>query len=164
MADPFRPHRVTVPGLKREVTVLPRGRERSGVPKPPPLTARGKKRLAWDRTIRAGESHGVVRLTAHTYPSSAGPALGNRLLRKLKVGAVLEVTGRDGQRLCYRVSERRRVRAAASVAAYYSSGGRPRLAILVCSGVRRGPGDWSHRTIWFAEPVSAPDPSATARP
>jgi hypothetical protein len=37
---------------------------------------------------------------------------------------------------------------------YYSSTGPSRLAILVCSGRRRGPGDWSHRTIWFAKPIT----------
>jgi hypothetical protein len=24
---------------------------------------------------------------------------------------------------------------------------------MVCSGVRRGPGDWAERTVWFASPV-----------
>ncbi|MFC5731584.1 hypothetical protein ACFPQB_21920 [Nocardioides vastitatis] len=31
--------------------------------------------------------------------------------------------------------------------------GRPRLAILVCSGRRLGPGSWSRRTVWYAEPT-----------
>jgi hypothetical protein len=55
--------------------------------------------------------------------------------------------------MCYRVVKRISVRAKQPVPAYYDSGGRPLLAIAVCSGVRRGPGDWSHRTIWFAKPV-----------
>jgi hypothetical protein len=98
----------------------------------------------------------VVRLAAHTYPrdGSYGLALGNRLLKKLHVGATLEVAGRAHKRMCYQVVRRISVRAEQSVPAYYDSNGRPLLAILVCSGVRRGPGDWSHRTIWFAEPIS----------
>jgi hypothetical protein len=75
------------------------------------------------------------------------------LLTKLHRGALLVAKGQAGQRLCYRVSRRIRVRATRSVPAYYDDGGRPQLAILVCSGVRRGPGDWSHRTIWFADPL-----------
>lgn len=95
-------------------------------------------------------------MTAHTYPrdGSYGLALGNRLLAKLRKGDLLIATGRDGHRLCYRVTRVMRVRATRSVPAYYTSTGKPRLAILVCSGNRRGPGDWSHRTIWFATPVS----------
>jgi hypothetical protein len=50
------------------------------------------------------------------------------------------------------VVRRDRVRAEKAIPDYYSSTGRSRLAILVCSGKRRGPGDWSHRTIWYAVP------------
>jgi len=27
------------------------------------------------------------------------------------------------------------------------------VVIVVCSGERLGPGDWTHRTLWFASPV-----------
>ncbi len=138
--------------------VLALGRDRNGVPKTPPLTDRGKWEFGWDKQshIRAGSPKGVVRLTAHTYPrdGSYGLALGNRLLTKLRLGSTLLVSGREGRHMCYRVSKRLNVRAEQSVPAYYDSDGRPLLAILVCSGVRRGPGDWSHRTIWFAKPVT----------
>ena len=153
-ARAFRPARLSVPATKRAVPVLARGRDRSGQPKPPPLTKAGKQAFAWDRTVRAGARHGVVRMTAHTYPRWAGPALGNRLLRTLRVGAIVTVTGPRGERLCYRVTRKVSVPARRRVAAYYQSGGAPRLAILVCSGVRRGPGDWSRRTIWFAKPIA----------
>lgn len=137
--------------------VLARGRDRRGVPKPPPLTDKGRWQLAWDKEsrIRPGGRRGVVRLTAHTYPrdGSYGHALGNRLLRKLHPGDRLVVSGPEGERHCYRVQRRIRVRATSSVPAYYSSSGPSRLAILVCSGTRRGPGDWSHRTIWLAKPT-----------
>ena len=126
------------------------------MPLPPPLTSQGKWQLAWDKASRTrpGSEQGVVRLTAHTYPRFAGAALGNRLLSRLRPGALIKVSGPTGSRLCYRVTRRVTVRAERSVAAYYSSTGRPRLAILVCTGTRRGPGDWSHRAIWFAEPTA----------
>jgi hypothetical protein len=155
---PFTPRSITIPRVVGATRVLALGRDTHGVPKTPPLTDRGKWEFGWDKQsrIRAGSEHGVVRLNAHTYPrdGSYGLALGNRLLRKLRVGATLVVAGREGHRMCYRVARQLFVRAEQSVPAYYDSGGRPLLAILVCSGVRRGPGDWSHRTIWFAEPVT----------
>ncbi|MDP3894614.1 class F sortase [Nocardioides sp.] len=152
----FRPAALKIPGVVARTRVLARGRDRHGVPRPPPLTERGKWRLAWDKAsrIRPGGPRGVVRLTAHTYPRSAGPALGNRLLRRLNEGDRLVVSGPGGERLCYQVVKRVRVRAERKLRTYYSSTGRPRLAILVCSGKRRGPGDWSHRTIWYAVPTS----------
>jgi hypothetical protein len=156
----FTPASITIPGVVGRSRVLALGRDKRGVPRPPPLTAKGKWEFAWDRDsrIRPGSDHGVVRLTAHTYPrdGSYGLALGNRLLARLHNGDPLVVAGAHDERLCYRVTRRIRVRAEESVPAYYSSTGRSRLAILVCSGTRRGPGDWSHRTIWFARPTSGP--------
>lgn len=154
---PFRPTRAVIRGVVGPTKVLARGRDRRGAPLPPPLTARGRWQLAWDREsgTKPASSRGVVRMLAHTYPRSGayGTALGNRLLQRLRLGARIEVSGADGRRQCYRVSHRVRARAGASLAAFYTSGGPPKLAILVCSGVRRGPGDWSHRTIWFARPL-----------
>lgn len=153
----FRPTAVSIPGVIRKTRVLALGRDRSGAPRTPPLTASGKWRLAWDRAsqIRPGERHGVVRLNAHTYPRSGayGSALGNRLLSRLRRGDRIIVLGPRRERLCYRVVKRVRVRAGRPLYGYYSSSGPSRLAILVCSGKRRGPGDWSHRTIWYAKPV-----------
>ncbi|WP_435768434.1 hypothetical protein [Nocardioides sp. SYSU DS0651] len=150
----FRPAAITIPGVVGRTRVLARGRDRWGSPLPPPLTARGKWQLAWDNaSTRAGGRRGVGRLTAHTYPWSAGRALGNRLLSQLHRGERLVVHGPRGERLCYRVVKRVRVRAGRPTPGYYSSSGAGRLAILVCSGKRRGPGDWSHRTIWYAVPV-----------
>jgi hypothetical protein len=151
----FRPTSLSIRTVVASTRVLARGHDRRGVPKPPPLTNRGKWQFAWDKTVRAGAGHGVVRLTAHTYPAFAGKALGNRLLDRLGKKAVLVVRGPQGERLCYRVTRRMSVPASRSVPAYYDSSGPARLAILVCSGVRRGPGDWSRRTIWFAAPIAA---------
>ena len=95
-----------------------------------------------------------MRLTAHTYPrdGARAPALGNLLLARLHTGAPLEVSGAGGGRLCYRVVRRVQVPARDSLSGFYSTTGPARLAILVCSGTRRGPGDWTHRTIWYAVP------------
>lgn len=153
----FTPTAVSIAGVTRSRRVLALGRDRQGVPKPPPLTGRGRWQFAWDRRsgVGAGSTEGVVRLTAHTYPARATelPALGNLLLSRLHRGDHLRVTGRHGSALCYRVSRRVQVAAASTLPGYYSSSGPPRLAILVCSGTRRGPGDWSRRTIWYAVPV-----------
>ncbi len=159
---PFIPRAVHIPGVVGRTAVLGLGRDRDGVPRTPPLTDRGKWQLAWDKRsrIRPGDPRGVVRLTAHTYPRDAsyGLALGNRLLAELRTDALVVATGSDGGRLCYRVSRIMRVPARRTVPAYYASNGKPRLAILVCSGKRLGPGDWTHRTIWFATPVASTDP------
>lgn len=136
--------------------VLARRQDRYGVPKPPPLTQRGKRQLAWDRSagVRPGQKRGVVRLTAHTYPyGRRTTALGNVLLKRLRVGARIVVSGPGGRKLCYRVKRRQELRPNRALAGCYDTTGRPRLAILVCSGQRRGPGDWSHRTVWYARPL-----------
>lgn len=162
---PFRPSTVSIGGLRSAIEVLGRGQDRYGVPKPPPLTERGKWQFAWDKAsgVRPGGAAGVVRLTAHTYPyekledrphdRASAPALGNLLLARLRAGDRIKVAGAGGERLCYRVTRRQQVRANASLSGYYDTAGPPRLAILVCSGTRRGPGDWTHRTIWWAQPV-----------
>ncbi|GAA4734035.1 hypothetical protein GCM10023350_17020 [Nocardioides endophyticus] len=156
----FRPTTIAVEGVLRATKVLARGQDRNGVPQPPPLTARGKWQLAWDKAagVRPGDDRGVVRFTAHTYPyDNPPPALGNLLLKRLRTGARLTVSGAGGEQMCYRVTRRQQVRADAFVSGYYDTVGKPRLAILVCSGKRRGPGDWTHRTIWYAVPVPAAD-------
>jgi hypothetical protein len=155
----FRPAALSIPGAVGSTRVLARGQDKHGIPRPPPLTRRGRWQLAWDKAagVRPGDPRGVVRLTAHTYPrgGSQGPALGNLLLTRLRTGARLVVSGVDGERLCYRVARRVRVPASASLSGFYATTGSPRLAILVCSGKRRGPGDWSHRTVWYAVPEIA---------
>ncbi len=157
VAQGFRPVGLAVDGILDRTKVLARGQDRNGVPKPPPLTDRGKWQFAWDKEVgvRPGDSAGVVRLTAHTYPATGpqAPALGNLLLKRLRTGAEIEVSGAGGETLCYRVTRRQQVRATQSFSGYYDTIGRPQLAILVCSGKRRGPGDWTHRTIWYATPV-----------
>lgn len=157
--QPFAPRALRIPGVVGRTKVLALGRDRQGTPRTPPLTDRGKWQLGWDKKsrIKPGSDHGVIRMNAHTYPHDGtyGLALGNRLLAELRKGDLIVATGRGGDRLCYKVTRIMRVRATKSVPAYYTSAGKPRLAILVCSGKRRGPGDWSHRTIWFASPFTS---------
>ena len=159
----FRPTSLAIDGVVGSTKVLALGQDQHGVPRPPPLTERGKWQFAWDKAagVRPGGPEGVVRLTAHTYPrdGSHGSALGNLLLARLRTGAQLEVSGAGGERLCYRVTRRVEVSANASLSGYYATTGPPRLAILVCSGKRRGPGDWSHRTS--GTPNRRPQPPTT---
>jgi hypothetical protein len=151
-AKAFAPKSISIPGVVKSTRVLARGREAGGVPAAPPLTNTGKWQFSWDRTVKAAAPWGVVRLTAHTYPASAGVALGNRLLDRLRKGRILVVTGPKGVRTCYRVTKRVSVPANRTYVPYYSSG-EHRLGIIVCSGVRRGPGNWSRRTVWLASPI-----------
>ncbi|MGF9759199.1 class F sortase [Microvirga sp. 0TCS3.31] len=171
VTDGFQPTALSIDGVIRSARVLARGQDRHGVPRPPPLTDRGRWQLAWDRAaaVRPGDRRGVVRLTAHTYPrrgATEPPALGNLLLDRLRSGALVAVSGADSARLCYRVQRRVQVRAGASLSGYYDTTGPHRLAILVCSGARRGPGTWTHRTIWYAAPVHTPSrtPFGSAAP
>ena len=119
-----------------------------GVPGVPPITAAGKEMFAWDRDIKPGAAHGKVRMNAHVWPD--GSAVGNRMLKELFVGDRIVVFGKD-RKLCYRVGERVQVRPWQGLRKYYDSVGKPRLAIVVCSGKRLGPGRWTHRTIWYAK-------------
>jgi hypothetical protein len=148
----FAPTEISVPGATRGASVITPPRDANGIPGVPPLTSAGKSVFAWDRQqgTRPGDRAGNVLLNAHTWPD--GSALGNRLLAALHVGDRLVVRGAAG-RLCYRVTERVEVPADTRMYRYYARHGPPRLAILVCSGTRLGPGVWTKRTVWFASPV-----------
>ncbi len=150
---PFPPRSVTIPGVDKHTTVLALRRDSRGVPRTPPISDRGKWQFAWDKPsgIGPGSERGNVKFNAHTYPD--GSALGNRLLGQLHVGQRIIVFGPKGQRFCYEVTKRIEVSGDRPYHPYFSTRGKPQLAILVCSGVRRGPGDWAKRTIWYASPV-----------
>lgn len=149
----FRPTSLGVPGVSKRRAVLKLGRDGNNVPKAPPFTTTGKTQFAYDAQdkIKAGARHGVTKLNAHTYPD--GSAIGNDLLRELQVGGRLVARGDSGQQRCYEVIDQVQIPAEKRFPRYYRTDGPGRLAIAVCSGVRRGPGDWSHRTIWFAKLV-----------
>lgn len=148
---PFAPTSVAVPGVDRSIPVIAPPRDSAGVPGVPPLTTAGAHMFAWDpeQHVRPGDPRGHVLLNAHTWPD--GSALGNQLLEGLHTGDRILVRG-GHRELCYRVTRRVEVSAAEGYPAYYARSGPPRLAIIVCSGRRLGPGDWENRTIWFAAP------------
>jgi len=151
-AHPFAPTRMSVAGATAGAAVVTPPRDANGVPGTPPLTDTGKRLFAWDTAqgIRPGDPRGNVLVNAHTWPD--GTALGNALLATLHHGSRIVVHGRGGARLCYRVTEEVEVPASRGLPRYYATHGPPRLAILVCSGRRLGPGNWTHRTVWFASP------------
>ena len=145
--NPFVPTRATVAHVGRNIAVyaVPTGGE-------PPLTTSGKAAFGWDKDgPKPGSAYGNVRFTAHTYPD--GSALGNRMLKRLRVGARIILRGGTST-LCYRV-KRMKVTTPTRLNGYYSTTGRPKLAIVVCSGKRLGPGNWVNRTIWIARPSSS---------
>jgi hypothetical protein len=151
----FWPLRANVQRVRRGIPVIPVGRTH-GVPNSPPLTTSGKRSFGWDhRGPAPGSRHGNVRFNAHTYPD--GSAIGNRMLARLVVGARIVVRGSNGVGICYRVTKRISVtpRSYAARVGYYNTTGKPKLAIVVCSGTRLGPGNWTRRTIWYAKPSTS---------
>ena len=148
------PVRLSVPGLRvRDVQSLAPVADGTA----PAPTGLNPDVFAWDKSSAKARGHGSVIMTAHTYPGEAG-ALGNQLIRQLKPGAVLKLTGQSSNTVCYRVVERRFVpladkTAARSALSKIYEDQSDKLVIYVCDGLRRGPGDWSARTVWFATPV-----------
>lgn len=150
---PFKPVSLSMPGVG-QVRVLALRALRNGVPRALPLTHVGKTSIAWDRPgFRPGSRSGHVLMNAHVWPD--GSAIGNRFNAAAHLGKIIKVKGAKGQVQCYRLSKRIFKRPTRRFAKrYYGSvNSRPRLAILTCAGVRRGPGDWSHRSVWFAKPI-----------
>ena len=146
----FAPKVVSMPGIVRRATVVTPPRV-NRVPGAPPLTSAGKWQVAWDRKwpVRPGARHGNVLMNAHVWPD--GSAIGNVMLSRLRPGDRIVVRG-STRMLCYRVTEKIEVTPRQALRRYYRVTGPPRLAIVVCSGRRFGPGVWEKRTIWFAEP------------
>ncbi|MET3962186.1 hypothetical protein ABIE44_002120 [Marmoricola sp. OAE513] len=163
---PFRPTRITVSGVGKNSQVLALGRDGNNVPRAPSLSSAGKTQYGWDDPAQAtnfsdtlkpagalpGSAKGNVLLNAHTWPD--GSALGNRLMEHLKVGDKIVLGGKHAE-LCYRVTKKIVIKAADGSAEYYQQDGPPQLALIVCSPPRIGPGNWVHRTIWFASPMAA---------
>lgn len=149
----FWPRKASIYVISRHITVLAMGRGRGGVPLPPPLTTSGKRAFAWDKYgPKPGSHRGNVRFNAHTYPD--GSALGNDMLRKLWPGMRIIVRG-STTGICYKVTRRITVSPTDSLRGYYNTTGDPKLAIVVCSGRRLGPGRWTSRTIWYARPSTS---------
>lgn len=151
--SPFVPDGMDIGALEAWVPVVAMHRDRRGVPGTPPTNSSGRRYMAFDDEVRPGGRHGNTLLNAHTWPD--GSALGNALLAKLKEGDFLALTSAADERFCYEVTGRIQVRADDQKARsrYYATDGAPQLAIIVCSGRRVGPGQWTHRTMWFASPL-----------
>lgn len=161
-ARTFRPTAVTIPRIARNARVLALPRHGAARIRSAPVTEQGAHEFAWDAPRpKPGSRRGHVLLNAHTWPWSDPIALGNAMLERLRVGDQVVIKGvRDGRpaHLCYRVVKQVEIRANQRYDRYYSRTGAPRVAFMVCSGTRRGPGDWDHRMIWFAAPYGVPRP------
>lgn len=152
--QPFVPTSITIPGVVSDATVLAEPRDANGVPRTVPLTDAGKHQFAWDEApvgLMPGSMQGNVLFNAHTWPWPAGGALGNQLLTSLHVGGILVVSGAETTQ-CYRVTKQVEVDPRAGYPPYFDRTGPAQIAVLVCSGDRLGPDNWSKRTIWFATP------------
>jgi hypothetical protein len=156
---PFVPKQISIADVADHATVLALPRDADNVPQAPPLSALGKTQFAWDApTIKPGEPRGNTLFNAHTWPD--GSAMGNHLLANLQVGDRIIVFG-TSETLCYRVTKRTVIVASQGSFEYYDQNGPPQLALIVCSPPRLGPGNWYHRTIWYASPIDG-DESPTA--
>lgn len=161
---PFVPTRFTIPGVITPAPVLALPRDSRGVPDVVPISVAGMHEFAWDEApvpgvpaaigIKPGSSRGNALFNAHTWPWPAGGALGNDMLLRLRPGKLIVLHGK-GVSQCYRVTKQVQVPALGPYPDFYNRTGRPQIAIIVCSGVRAGPGDWLSRTIWFASPFTA---------
>ncbi|HYJ77342.1 MAG TPA: class F sortase [Actinomycetes bacterium] len=151
LSKPLTPKRITVQGVTTKAKVIMPKRLAGRVPGDPPLTEAGKEMFAFDKYtgIYPGTPFGVVRMNAHVWPD--GSAVGNRMLKNLKIGNRIVVFGLT-KKICYRVVDKVVVDANKTLLRYYRTDGKPRLGIVVCSGKRLGPGNWTKRTVWFAKP------------
>jgi hypothetical protein len=153
----FTPTAVSVPGVIAMAPALALPRDPANVPGVPPLTTAGKLSFGWDAGgARPGASRGNVNLDTHTWPD--GTALGNKLLRGLRTGGILALKGTGGHVQCYRVVDKLEVPIDAVprkvLDRVFATAGPARLTLIVCSGTRLGPGKWTHRTLWYADPVT----------
>lgn len=157
---PFVPMRFLIPGVITPSPILALARDYRDVPSVPPLTLAGKREFAWDKGpegILPGSSQGNALFNAHTWPWSQAGALGNDMLIGLHPGKVIILKGAHVTQ-CYRVVKQVQVPADGPYPNFYNRTGSPQIAIIVCSGVRAGPGDWLSRTIWFAKPFTSAEP------
>ena len=146
---PIRPVRIAVEHVTRGAPVLALPRDGYGIPGVPPVSDSGKLVFGWDAPgLRPGVRRGNAIMTAHTYPD--GSAMGNFLLARLHEGDRVTVFGPGKVQLCYRVFDRVQVPFNVSGDRFYDTDGPHDLVFIVCSGTRLGPGEWTHRTIWYS--------------
>ena len=151
----FVPTSVDIQDVAKGLQVLALPRDAYDTPSTPPETQAGKFAVAWDAPgNKPGGKYGNVLLNTHTWPD--GSALGNALLDKMHQGSLLTLR-RGDTKLCYRVTREVQVPASADYPDFWIDDGPPQMAIIVCSGQRLGPGNWSHLTIWFGVPFYGAD-------
>lgn len=148
----FKPKEARIPAIGRTVKVIVVERTSTNQMGAGPVSESGKWLMAMDPVTKPGSGRGSVLLSAHTYPD--GSALGNAMLGDLRSGDRITLVGKYGEQACYGIYKR---------ASYpkdevpekdaFRTGGEERLVIVTCSGKRNGPGNWSHRTLWYAKPV-----------
>jgi len=125
----------------------------------PPLTNTGKHMLAWyNRSARPGSGSGRVATDAHSWPD--GSALGNQLYANLVKGDTIALSDGSGHRTCFTVTSRTQYSASRVPMSSVVNGSRSSqsMSIVVCSGQRLGPGNWSQRTVWIAQAIAPPAP------
>jgi hypothetical protein len=149
---PITPVRIAVEHVTRSAPVLALPRDGFGIPGVPPVSNSGKLAFGWDAPgLRPGVRRGNAIMTVHTYPD--GSAMGNFLLDRLQEGDRVTVFGPGKERLCYRVFDRIQVPFNSDGDRFYDTDGPHDLVFIVCSGTRLGPGEWTHRTIWYSRPI-----------
>jgi len=142
------------------VRVIQVPRTRSGAVGAGPVSERGKWWMAMDPYTRPGNGRGTVILSGHAWPD--GSALGNAMTRSLQAGHRVTLRGKKGQRACYEITERASYPAKkVPKRKVFRPRASERLVIITCSGKRLGPGHWTRRTVWYAQPyTSAPASSS----
>jgi sortase (surface protein transpeptidase) len=156
-AHGFVPTRAQIPSIGHTVKVVQVNRTSSGAIGAVPATSENKWVMSMDPQNRPGSHHGSVLLAGHTWPD--GSALGNAMLANLEPGDQIVLTGAHGTRACYQITERDSYPAdRVPTRQAFRSNGPERVVIVACSGIRRGPGNRSERTLWYGSPVKAPTP------
>jgi len=158
----FLPTKAQLPSLERTVKVIQVKREPDGQIGAGPKTESGKWLMAMDPKTRPGSRQGSVLLSGHTWPD--GSALGNAMLDKLWTGNGIVLRNDQGAMACYRVNRRKTYPRDEVPSSAFRSYGDEQVVIVACSGKRLGPGNWTHRTLWFATPwtpaPTSPPPSS----
>jgi hypothetical protein len=163
----FTPATATLPSLGRTVQVIQVPRKSDGQIGAGPLTTQGKWLMAMDPQTHPGAHRGSVLLAGHTWPD--GSALGNAMLNSLHVGDGIVLTGAHGSRACYVVTHETSYPVdQVPNHRLFRPNGPERVVIVACSGRRLGPGNWDHRTVWIAAPLTPrpapPAPSSSPTP
>lgn len=132
----------------------------------PPISDTGKHQMAWyTGSSRPGSGKGGVATDAHSWPD--GSALGNALYAHVFKGdtVVLSDAG-NRHHTCYQVTNRQQYasNAVPMNRVVQGTGSGQILSMVVCSGTRLGPGDWSQRTVWTAKAITPPKPKPAPKP